>query len=208
MDYETVWNAMRAFNGARTTDTDDEIWLVEHEPVYTLGLNCKNEKIVGPNSIPVINTDRGGQITYHGPGQVIAYVLVDLKRRSMGVKQLVGAMEQSVIDLLAEYAIDAMRREDAPGVYVNGAKIAALGLRVKQGRSYHGLALNVQMDLSPFSRIDPCGYPGLATTQLNDLGVSLDVSAAGERLVNHLVATLGYNGARLDQNQPEALAHA
>jgi lipoyl(octanoyl) transferase len=208
MDYETVWNAMRNFNSARNLETGDEIWLVEHDPVYTLGLNCKEAKIVGPNVIPVVKTDRGGQITYHGPGQVVAYVLLDLKRRGMGVKQLVHAMEQAVIDLLGDYQVEASRRTDAPGVYVDGAKIAALGLRVKQGSSYHGIALNVAMDLSPFGRIDPCGYPGLATTQLKDLGISLDVFAAGEKLVSHLAPNLGYNGVRFSPSQPEILAHA
>ncbi|MCG6975119.1 MAG: lipoyl(octanoyl) transferase LipB [Acidiferrobacterales bacterium] len=208
MDYETVWNAMRSFNSTRTPETGDEIWLVEHEPVYTLGLNCKKANIVEPNDIPVVKTDRGGQITYHGPGQVVVYVLLDLKRRGLGVKQLVHAMEQAVIDLLGDYQVEASRRTDAPGVYVEGAKIAALGLRVKQGSSYHGIALNVAMDLSPFSRIDPCGYPGLATTELKDLGISLDVFDAGERLVSHLAPILGYNGARFNQSQPEGLAHA
>lgn len=207
-DYQSVWDAMRAFNNARAPETEDEVWLVEHNPVYTLGLNCKNDKVVGKNDIPIVKTDRGGQITYHGPGQIVAYVMIDLKRRGMGVKQLVQAMEQSVIALLADHDVAATRKQDAPGVYIDGAKIAALGLRVRQGGSYHGIALNVAMDLAPFSRIDPCGYPGLQTTQLKDLGISLDVFDAGERLVNHLVEELGYNGARYSQNQPETLTHA
>ncbi|KPK12643.1 MAG: hypothetical protein AMJ68_00960 [Acidithiobacillales bacterium SG8_45] len=207
-DYQPVWDAMRAFNRTRTPDTEDEIWLVEHSAVYTLGLNCKNDKVVGGGDVPIVKSDRGGQITYHGPGQIVVYVMIDLKRRGTGVKQLVQAMEQSVIDLLADYDVAASRKQDAPGVYIDGAKIAALGLRVRQGGSYHGIALNVAMDLAPFSRIDPCGYPGLPTTRLKDLGISLGVFEAGDRLVSHLVEILGYNGARFNQNQPETLAHA
>lgn len=207
-DYKTVWHAMRAFNDARDAHTEDEIWLVEHSPVYTLGLNCKSVSVQQPNDIPLIQTDRGGQITYHGPGQIVAYAMIDLKRRSMGVKKLVNAMEQSVIDLLSTYDIASTRKQDAPGVYVDGAKIAALGLRIRLGGSYHGIALNVDMDLAPFSRIDPCGYPGLATTQLKDLGISLDVFSAGSKLVDHLVSALGYNGARQEQKPQEQIHHA
>ena len=206
--YDKVFDAMRAFNDTRGAETEDEIWLVEHPPVYTLGLNCKSASIQQPNDIPVVQTDRGGQITYHGPGQIVVYTMIDLKRRGIGVKQLVHAMEQSVMDLLDEHGISSSRKQDAPGVYVDGAKIAALGLRIRQGGSYHGIALNVDMDLAPFSRIDPCGYPGLATTQLKDLGISLDVFAAGSRLVDHLVPALGYNGTRREQQPPEQLHHA
>jgi lipoyl(octanoyl) transferase len=208
VDYSIVWNAMRAFNSARKPFTEDEIWLVEHPPVYTLGLNCKSAVVTEPNNIPIVQTDRGGQITYHGPGQIVVYAMIDIKRRGIGVKQLVHALEQSAIDLLEDYDVVASRKQDAPGVYVNSAKIAALGLRIKQGGSYHGIAVNVDMDLTPFSRVDPCGFPGLATTQLKDLGISLDGFDAGERLVNHLVDNLGYNGARFSQNQPETLTHA
>lgn len=208
MQYTPVWQAMQSYNSRRGAQTPDEIWLVEHPPVYTLGLNCKSATITGDNTIPVVHTDRGGQITYHGPGQIVAYVLMDLKRKGIGVKQLVHAMEQSVIDLLKENRLEAVRRQDAPGVYVNGAKIAALGLRVRRGGSYHGIALNVDMDLEPFTRIDPCGYAGLATTQLKDLGVSPGIFAAGFALVDHLVRALGYNGSDHNPDKPEELADA
>ena len=208
VDYTQTWKAMQSFNARRDAQTQDEIWLVEHPSVYTLGLNCKSASITGENSIPIVETDRGGQITYHGPGQIVVYVLMDLKRKGKGVKHLVNAMEQAVIDLLENYGVDAKRRDDAPGVYVNEAKIAALGLRVKQGSSYHGISFNVDMDLDPFSRIDPCGYPGLATTQLKDLGISLGVFETGYRLVDHLVTALGYNGVLQSQNKAEDLSHA
>jgi lipoyl(octanoyl) transferase len=167
-DYPATWAAMRAFTDARETSTPDELWLLEHPPVFTLGQAGRLEHLLAPGTIPVIQTDRGGQVTYHGPGQLVAYLLLDLRRAGIGVKRLVERLEQSVIDLLAEYGVAAERRTDAPGVYVAGAKIASLGLRVRNGCSYHGLALNVDMDLEPFSRINPCGYAGLAVTQLVD----------------------------------------
>jgi lipoyl(octanoyl) transferase len=167
-DYPATWAAMRAFTDARETSTPDELWLLEHPPVFTLGQAGRLEHLLAPGTIPVIQTDRGGQVTYHGPGQLVAYLLLDLRRAGIGVKRLVERLEQSVIDLLAEYGVAAERHTDAPGVYVAGAKIASLGLRVRNGCSYHGLALNVDMDLEPFSRINPCGYAGLAVTQLVD----------------------------------------
>ncbi|WP_127478210.1 lipoyl(octanoyl) transferase LipB [Sulfurivermis fontis] len=182
-DYAPVWREMQRFTEERTADTPDELWLVEHPPVFTLGLNGKAEHLLNPGAIDVIQVDRGGQVTYHGPGQVVLYLLVDLRRRGLGVRALVHRMEQAVIALLAGYGIPARARLDAPGVYVDGAKIASLGLRVRRGCSYHGLALNVDMDLEPFSRINPCGYPGLAVTQLRDLGVTDDLATTGEKLL-------------------------
>ena len=185
-DYEPVWREMQAFNAARTADTADEVWLLEHPPVYTVGLAGRPEHLPHAPAIPVINIDRGGQITYHGPGQLVAYLLLDLDRRALGVRRLVRRMERAVIDLLAEYGIDAEGRAKMPGVYAGGAKIAALGLRIRKGRCYHGLSLNVDMDLAPFSAIDPCGYPGLAVTQTRDLGIGAGIDELGTRLVRHL----------------------
>jgi len=192
VDYAPTWCSMQDFTAARTDDTPDELWLLEHAPIFTLGLNAKPEHLLNPGDIPVIQIDRGGQVTYHGPGQVVAYVLLDIARRQLGVQRLVQLMEQAVIDLLAELGVHAQGRRDAPGVYVEGAKLAAVGLRVKRGRCYHGLALNVDMDLEPFSRINPCGYPGMQVTQLRDLGISLDRDAVSARLESHLTRLLGY----------------
>jgi lipoyl(octanoyl) transferase len=190
-DYFSTWHAMRAFTSSRGVTNPDEIWLLQHPPVYTLGLAGKPEHLLRDDTtIPLINVDRGGQITYHGPGQLIVYLMLDLRRMDIGVKELVRRMEQSVIDLLADYGIAAARRVDAPGVYVDGAKIAALGLRVKNNRSYHGLALNCDMDLAPFAAINPCGFPGLAVTQLRDLGVREAIDEVGEKLLAHLRAHL------------------
>jgi lipoyl(octanoyl) transferase len=185
-DYEPVWQQMQQFTAERTADTPDEIWLVEHPPVYTLGLNGKREHILDPQDIPVVQSDRGGQVTYHGPGQLVAYLLLDLKRRNLGIKQLVNHMEQAIIDLLAESGIQAKRRQNAPGVYVNDAKIAALGLRVRRGCCYHGLSLNIDMDLEPFSRINPCGFANLPTTQLSDLLPGATVSQTSTALLTQL----------------------
>lgn len=172
--YESTWQAMQAFTAARGENTPDEIWLLEHPPVYTQGQAGKPEHLLNPGQIPVVQIDRGGQVTYHGPGQLVAYVLLDLKRRKLGVRDLVRRLEQSVIDLLAGYGITAYGKVDAPGVYVTQgegeAKIAALGLRIRNGCCYHGLSFNVRMDLSPFHHINPCGYAGLAVTQLADFG--------------------------------------
>ena len=183
--YEPTWEAMRAFTRAREDATPDELWLLEHPPVYTLGQGVK--KVLVEGDIPVVHTDRGGDITYHGPGQVLLYTLVDLARRSIKVKRFVWLLEQAVIDLVGHRA---ERRPGAPGVYVDGAKIAALGIRVVRGRAYHGLALNVDMDLSPFLAIDPCGYPGLRVTQMRDLGFTDTPQALAERLSRILVETL------------------
>lgn len=187
--YVNTWQAMQDFTARRDANTPDELWLVEHPPVYTLGRNAKHQPLRA-NGIPVVPTDRGGDITYHGPGQAVVYALIDLARRGMGVKALVQALEQAVIDLLAAAGVRGERRPGAPGVYVDGRKIAALGLRVKQGRSYHGLALNADMDLSPFADIAPCGYAGLEVTQLCDLGLAYDVARAGAALCGHLQRVL------------------
>ena len=187
VDYEPTWRAMQSFTAERGPDTPDELWLLEHPPVFTLGQAGKREHILTDLGIPVIAIDRGGQVTYHGPGQLVIYVLLDLRRRGYGVKQLVLRLEQAVIDLLAGFGVVAERRAGAPGVYVNEAKIAALGLRIKNGCSYHGLALNVAMDLTPFSAINPCGYEGLAVTQTSDLGIALPSAEMGERLLYCLV---------------------
>ena len=187
VDYEPTWRAMQSFTTERGPDTPDELWLLEHPPVFTLGQAGKREHILTDLGIPVIAIDRGGQVTYHGPGQLVVYVLLDLRRRGYGVKQLVLRLEQAVIDLLAGFGVVAERRAGAPGVYVNEAKIAALGLRIKNGCSYHGLALNVAMDLTPFSAINPCGYEGLAVTQTSDLGIALPSAEMGERLLYCLV---------------------
>ena len=191
VEYETAWRAMQAFTSGRTADTADEIWVLEHPPVYTLGVAGRSQHLPRiENGIPVVRTDRGGQITYHGPGQAVAYVLLDMKRRAISVRPLVRRLEQAVIDLLEQYGIAAAGRVDAPGVYVGEAKIAALGLRITRGCCYHGLALNVDMDLSPFHAIDPCGYPGLAVTQLRDLGVTESVETVADKLAVSLVKVL------------------
>ncbi|MCC6201730.1 MAG: lipoyl(octanoyl) transferase LipB [Gammaproteobacteria bacterium] len=202
IDYQAAWDAMRAFNEARDDSSADEIWFAEHPPVYTLGLAGRLEHLHEAGTIPVLRSDRGGQITYHGPGQLLVYLLFDLHRAGMGIKHLVTLLEQAAIDLLAGYGISGARRVGAPGVYVEGAKIAALGLRVRRGRSYHGMALNVAMDLAPFARIDPCGYPGLRVTQLRDLGVAVDLPAVAERLQQALPALLWPNDGATTASPP------
>ncbi len=190
VDYEPTWRAMQAFTAQRGPDTPDELWLLQHPPVFTLGLAGKREHILQVTDIPIIPIDRGGQVTYHGPGQVVAYVLLDLKRRGYGVRELVQRLEQTVMDLLAGYGIQAARRAKAPGVYVDARKIAALGLRIKQGMSYHGLALNVDMDLAPFQYINPCGYEGLEVTQLRALGIAENPDSVAQKLAVQLAMTL------------------
>ena len=189
-DYQSTWEAMRAFSIRRDAETPDQLWLLEHPPVFTLGQAARREHLLDPGHIPVIRTDRGGQVTYHGPGQLIAYLLFDLRRGRIGVKRLVHLLEQVVIELLAAHGILAAARPDAPGVYVDGAKIASLGLRVRQGCSYHGLALNVDMDLAPFRRINPCGYPGLAVTQLTELVPAVTMEGTVPELAGRLVQAL------------------
>lgn len=182
-DYEPTWQAMQAFTAQRTHDAPDELWLTEHPPVYTLGLNRKDVRMPWRDDIPLVRTDRGGKITYHGPGQIVIYLLLDLKRQGLAVRQLVDRMEGAIISLLADYGVQAEGRPDAPGVYVNGSKVASLGLRLKNGCCYHGLSLNVNMDLSPFNAIDPCGYRGLQVTQTRDLGITDDYATLANRLI-------------------------
>ncbi len=194
-DYEPIWRRMREFTDTRDRGTRDEIWRLEHFPVFTLGQNGRREHLLATGDIPVIPVDRGGQVTYHGPGQVVVYPLLDLRRRGLGVRRMVTVLETAVVGLLAEHGIDAHPRPDAPGVYVQDAKVAAVGLRVRRGCSYHGLALNVDMDLEPFHRIDPCGHAGLEVTDLRRLGVDLAPAHAGEGLVRRLLEILGTNQA-------------
>ncbi len=193
-EYEPTWRSMRAFTSARIAETPDEIWLTEHPPVYTLGLAGRREHLLRDNGIPVIKVDRGGQITYHGPGQLVIYVLFDLRRPKQGVRALVRTLEGAVVKWLGTLTITAYGKPSAPGVYVSAgpreAKIAALGLKVRNGCTYHGLAVNVAMDLAPFADIDPCGYPGLAVTQLADIGVTRTVGEAGAELAKTLAADL------------------
>ncbi len=188
--YEPTWRAMQAFNQSRSPETADQVWLLEHPPVFTLGLAGRREHVLDPGDIPVVAADRGGQVTYHGPGQAIAYVMLDLRRLGIGVKELVRRLEQAVIDVLAARGVRGERRDGMPGVYVGGAKIAAVGLRIARGCSYHGMALNVDLDLEPFGRIDPCGYPGLASTRLADLGVRDKISAVQQDLADALTRCL------------------
>ncbi|AMA44569.1 lipoyl(octanoyl) transferase LipB [Pseudomonas alabamensis] len=190
--YEPVLEAMRRFTEQRDASTMDEVWLVEHPPVFTQGQAGKAEHLLVPGEIPVVQSDRGGQVTYHGPGQLVAYLLLDVRRLGFGVRDLVSRIERSLIELLAGYDVQAAAKPDAPGVYVNGAKIASLGLRIRNGRSFHGLALNVDMDLAPFRRINPCGYAGLAMTQLRDLAGPIEFNEVSTRLREQLVKHLDY----------------
>jgi lipoyl(octanoyl) transferase len=199
-DYETCWRAMQAFTAERNDATPDEIWLTEHAPVYTLGLAGRREHLLRDNGIPAIKVDRGGQITYHGPGQLVAYLLFDLRRRRLGVRDMVRAIEGAVVKWLDSLGISASGKDSAPGVYVAvggvEAKVAALGLKVRNGCTYHGLSVNIAMDLAPFADIDPCGYPGLAVTQLAELGAARTLAAAGAELAPVLAAYLTARGPR------------
>ena len=194
LDYERAWLAMQRFTDERKLepDTQDEVWLVQHPPVFTQGQAGKAEHLLLPGDIPVVKSDRGGQVTYHGPGQLVAYLMLDVRRLGYGVRELVSRMEQCLIDLLASYGVSAAAKPDAPGVYVDGAKIASLGLRIRNGCSFHGLALNVDMDLEPFRRINPCGYAGLAMTQLRDHAGPIEFAEVGARLRSQLVKHLDY----------------
>ena len=198
VDYIATAEAMRRFTAARDATTPDEFWVLEHPPVYTVGQAGRAQHLPRASSIPVVRTDRGGQITYHGPGQAVVYLMVDLARRRLSVRELVRHIEAGVINLLAEHGVAASRRAGAPGVYVDGAKVAALGLRVRRGRSYHGVALNVEMDLAPYRDIDPCGYPGLPVTHLGELGVRLTPAQAGLALAEAVASELGAR-VRLDR---------
>jgi len=185
-EYLPTWHAMQRFTEERDAATPDELWLLEHPPVFTLGMNASRAHLLAPGDIPVVQIDRGGQVTYHGPGQLVAYALIDLKRAGFGIRAFVTALERAVIDLAAEYHIHAECRRDAPGVYVGGEKLASVGVRVRRGGSYHGLALNVALDLEPFARINPCGYQGLKMTQLATLGGPASVAECAEALEPHL----------------------
>ena len=189
--YEPVWRAMQRFTDARDQDTPDELWLVEHEPVFTLGQAGKPEHVLAPGDIPVLHVDRGGQVTYHGPGQIVLYPLLDLRRIGIGVREYVCRIEQAIIDTLDEWNIGGQRREGAPGVYVAGAKVAALGIRVRRGCTFHGLAFNIGMDLEPFHRINPCGYAGLQVTTVMDLGGPSSMADVTAVLLEHLARQFG-----------------
>lgn len=194
-DYLSCWQAMQAFTNQRDEQATDEIWLLEHTPVFTQGQNGKAEHVLNPGDIPVIQTDRGGQVTYHGPGQLMVYILVDLKRKQFNVRGLVTLLELSVIDLLAEYDITAYAKRDAPGIYVDEKKIGSIGLRIRRGCSYHGIAFNVAMDLQPFTRINPCGFSALQMTQFADLGGLALTQETGSKLITYLMKHLGYTSA-------------
>ncbi len=210
--YPRVLEAMRAFTDARDADTVDELWLLEHEPVFTLGQAGRSEHVLAPGDIPVIQVERGGQVTYHGPGQIVGYPLFDLRRLGLGVRELVCRIEQAIIDTLAEWNIAAVRREGAPGVYVGDAKVGALGLRVRRGCTFHGLALNVAMDLEPFRRINPCGFQGLAVTQVLDLGGPGSLAAVEDALVDAFARLFGFRpqpaAAELPTRKCDAVAGA
>lgn len=203
-DYQTVYNDMTAFTEGRHDETPDELWYLQHPPVFTQGQAGKAEHVLFPGDIPVVQTDRGGQVTYHGPGQLVVYLMIDIARRGWGPRQLVSAIEQAIVDTLAEWNIEASPRSDAPGVYTGERKIASLGLRIRHGRSFHGLALNIDMDLEPFRRINPCGYAGMEMTQMTaetDSAVSFD--AVTDRLDYHLQRLLANDGSGTDETTPE-----
>lgn len=191
-DYEPLWHEMQRHTDERDADTGDELWFTEHPPVFTLGLAGSREHVLAPGDIPVVHIDRGGQVTYHGPGQLMIYPLIDVRRAGIGVRRLVCALETAVIRMVAGYGIEAAGRRDAPGVYVAGRKLASIGLRIRRGASYHGMALNVDMDLEPFSRINPCGYQGLEMTDLARLGGPADLDAVADRLLGPLCEELGF----------------
>ena len=193
LDYEPVWRAMQVFTDQRNETTPDELWVVQHPPVFTQGQAGRAEHILAPGDIPVIQVDRGGQVTYHGPGQIVIYPLIDIKRLDMGVRELVKGIEQAIISVVQGYGIQAGLVEGAPGVYIDGVKIASLGLRIRKGRSFHGLAFNIDMDLEPFQRINPCGFAGLEVTQLSALVDKPDMAEVENRLLVRLSKALGYN---------------
>ncbi|MGQ0384811.1 MAG: lipoyl(octanoyl) transferase LipB [Gammaproteobacteria bacterium] len=204
VDYAPTWRAMQAFTDVRGDGTPDEVWFLEHGPVFTQGLNGRAEHLLAPGDIPVVGIDRGGQVTFHGPGQLVVYPLLDLRRRGIGVRELVVALESAVVGFAATHGIEAAGRRDAPGVYVRARKLASIGLRIRRGCSYHGLALNVDMDLEPFTRINPCGMAGLAMTQLAEQGAALSLRAAAEELAPRLCAGLGldWDGRWLGAPEP------
>ena len=190
-DYVPLWRAMQDFTDERDESTPDEIWFCEHPPVFTLGLNASKDHLLTPGDIPVVQIDRGGQVTYHGPGQLMVYPLIDIRRANIGVRRLVTALEQSVVDMVAEFDIDAAARSDAPGVYVDAKKLASVGLRIRRGASFHGMALNIDVELEPFTRINPCGYKELEMTDLHRLGIELNLEETSEKLLPHFLKHLG-----------------
>ncbi|EGQ7829815.1 TPA: lipoyl(octanoyl) transferase LipB [Vibrio parahaemolyticus] len=201
-DYEPVWKAMHEFTDQRTEETPDEVWLVEHNPVFTQGQAGKAEHLINTGDIPVVQSDRGGQVTYHGPGQLVAYFLINLRRKKLGVRDLVTTIENLVINTLKAYNIDSAARPDAPGVYVNGKKICSLGLRIRKGCSFHGLALNVNMDLTPFLRINPCGYAGMEMVQVSQFNGPSDVETVEKQLIEELVTLLDYERVEFSTEAP------
>lgn len=192
VEYEPTWRAMQRFTDERDATTPDEVWFLEHPPVFTLGMNASRDHVLAPGEIPVMQIDRGGQVTYHGPGQLVVYPLIDLRRAGLGIRDLVTALERCVIDLAAEIGVQAESRRSAPGVYVDGRKLASVGIRVRRGASYHGLAVNINLDLEPFSRINACGYVGLQMTRFADLAGPDSVDAAAHALEPHLLRALGF----------------
>ncbi len=201
-DYEPVWKAMHEFTDQRTEETPDEVWLVEHNPVFTQGQAGKAEHLINTGDIPVVQSDRGGQVTYHGPGQLVAYFLINLRRKKLGVRDLVTTSESLVINTLKAYNIDSAARPDAPGVYVDGKKICSLGLRIRKGCSFHGLALNVNMDLTPFLRINPCGYAGMEMVQVSQFNGPSDVETVEKQLIEELVTLLDYERVEFSTEAP------
>ncbi len=193
VDYQSCWDAMQRFTNERDDSTLDEIWLLQHEPVFTQGQNGKPEHLLNPGSIPIIQVDRGGQVTYHGPGQLVAYVLIDLKRKKFTIRDMVTRLENAIIEVLIDFGIKATAKREAPGVYVDDKKIASIGLRVRRGCSYHGLAFNVAMDLEPFTRINPCGFQQLEMTQIADFVPNIDMASTETKLMDYLMRNLGYN---------------
>ena len=207
VEYLPTWKAMQDFTASRDDRTDDEIWLLEHTPVFTQGQAGKAEHLLNPGIIPVVQADRGGQITYHGPGQLVAYILMDIRRAGFSIRDLVTAIEQSVVNTLALYDVDAVARADAPGVYVNGAKIASLGLRVKKGRSFHGLGFNLNMNLEPFLRINPCGYAGMNMTQLNHFVDPVDMDQVKQQWLRAFADCLKLSNRMIFTNEVEELGN-
>ncbi|EHU5191681.1 lipoyl(octanoyl) transferase LipB [Vibrio parahaemolyticus] len=201
-DYEPVWKAMHEFTDQRTEETPDEVWLVEHNPVFTQGQAGKAEHLINTGDIPVVQSDRGGQVTYHGPGQLVTYFLINLRRKKLGVRDLVTTIENLVINTLKAYNIDSAARPDAPGVYVDGKKICSLGLRIRKGCSFHGLALNVNMDLTPFLRINPCGYAGMEMVQVSQFNGPSDVETVEKQLIEELVTLLDYERVEFSTEAP------
>ena len=202
-DYEPVWHAMQQFTNTRDANTADEIWFTEHNPVFTLGVNASREHLLAPGDIPVIQVDRGGQVTYHGPGQLMIYALIDLSRSGIGIRPLVTALEQSVVDLVAEHGVQAASRKDAPGVYVDGVKLASVGLRIRRGSSFHGMALNVDVDTEAFSRINPCGFSNMQVTDLTKLGTGHDIDSAQTQLLPYFLKHLGLSDSTLKMGPAE-----